>query len=287
MSRTHRTTLLRALVATALLVLAACTGAPSTSQAGTPSAGSVSRAVSVPAPRAAPRTTAVIRTGDISLTSRRLDRVRAAVDRLLTSLGGTVDRENTTHRRDGSTDRSTLVLRVPVAEFDTAKRALERLGRLRSSTERQVDVTTRVIDTAERVQTLQNSLDRLQRFQRSAKDVRDLLRFEDQITERTSELQSMQAQQRYLRSRTSLSTITLRLSRPETYVAPPGALDHAGFLTGITTGWRALGAVAVVTLTVLGAVLPFLVLLGVAAGPLWLLLRRRGVTSASDTRQNA
>ena len=163
------------------------------------------------------------------------------MDRLLASVGGSVDREETTNARDGSIDRSRLVLRVPVEKFDETKRALGRLGKLTSSTESEKDVTTEVIDTGERVQTLQNSLDRLQRYQRSAKDVTALIRYEDQITARQSELQSLKAQQTYLTSRTTMSTITLDLSTPETYVAPPGALDDAGFLAGLQGGWHALG----------------------------------------------
>jgi hypothetical protein len=289
---THRTAL-AVLTAAALLALTACSGgetsgsmASSDTAAG--SAGSRQAAGDLaekqqPQPaRTALRAKAVIKTGEISVTSRHLTRVRAEVDRLLASVGGSVDREDTTNARDGSIDRSRLVLRVPVERFDETRRALKKLGRLKASTETEKDVTTEVIDTGERVQTLQNSLDRLQRYQRSAKDVAALIRFEDQITARQSELQSLKAQQTYLTTATTMSTITLDLSTPETYVEPPGALDDAGFLTGLQSGWHALGAVAVVALTVLGAALPFLVVLGLVGVPLALvvrqLVRRRAVT---------
>ncbi len=291
MTRSMHRTVLAALAATALLGLTACSGSSSdsmaTSDTAAGSAGSRQAAGDLaekqaPPARTALRAKAVIKTGEIALTSRPLDRVRAEVDRLLVSVGGSVDREESTNARDGSIDRSRLVLRVPVGRFDETKRALGRLGRLTSSTESEKDVTTQVIDTGERVQTLQNSLDRLQRYQRSAKDVTALIRYEDQITARQSELQSLTAQQSYLTSRTTMSTITLDLSTPETYVAPPGALDDAGFLAGLQGGWHALGAVVVVALTVLGAALPFLVVAGVVGVPLWLgvrqLVRRRAVT---------
>ncbi len=275
------------LAATALLGLTACSGGATMSDsAGSTSAGVAAdrgaAAAASPARLTAPgrgrspvQSTAVVKTGEIALTSRHLGRVRTEVDGVLRRLGGSVDREDTVNARDGSIRRSTLVLRVPVADFESARRQLSGLGRLRSSTESQDDVTTEVIDTAERVQTLQNSLDRLQRFQRSATDVRDLIRYEDQITSRTSELQSLKAQQSYLTGQASMSTITLRLSTPATYVEPSGVLDHAGFLTGLGSGWHALGAFVVVVLTALGAALPFVVLLALVGAPVWLLLRRR------------
>lgn len=284
-------TALTLLAVLSVLAVAGCTGGggdsggQSSSDAGAaePAAAAVDPAQlsergSTGAARAVVRSPSVVRTGRVSLTATDLAAVRVEIDDLLAAIGGTVDDEQTTTGDDGRVDRSTLVLRVPVARFDAAKRALERLGTLTSSTESAEDVSTQVIDTAERVQTLQNSLDRLQRFQRSARDVGDLVRFEEQITRRQSELQSLTAQQDYLSDRTSMSTITVELSTPAT--APPTALDDAGFLAGLRSGWAALGDVAVVASTVLGAALPFLVALPLVAVPVWLglraVLRRRG-----------
>lgn len=221
------------------------------------------------------RTRAVVRTGEVSLTAEHLASVRRSLDRLLAAAGGSVDRERSTDDRSGRPERMTLVLRVPVRRFDATREAIERLGRRMSSSSTGTDVTTEVIDVTERVQTLQNSLDRLQRFQRSAVDVGDLLRFEGQITRRQSELQSLKAQQAYLADQTSMATLTVRLSTPERYVAPPGVLDDAGFLAGLRGGWHALVGVVVVAVTVLGAALPFLVTLTLVGVPVWLLLRCR------------
>lgn len=233
--------------------------------------------------QAAVRKTSVVKTGEISLVGKDLSKVRGEVDDLLTAVGGTVGDEHTTNDKHGRIERSTLVLRVPVGRFEAAKDALERLGTLKSSTESAEDVTTEVIDVTERVQTLQNSLDRLQRFQRSAQDVKDLIRFEEDITRRQSELQSLKAQQSYLADQTSMSTITLRLSTPKTYVAKPGALDDAGFLSGLKGGWHALVGLLVVVLTVVGALVPFLVVGAVIGVPAWVALRallRRRRTAA-------
>jgi hypothetical protein len=279
----------------AVVAMAALAGCSPGSDSGEMSDGQADAAGTVPqqtalkrdagANRAAARTKAVIRTGQLSITSDHLGEVRSEVEDLLGSLGGSVDREDTTNDREGRIERSTLVLRVPVGSFDTARKALSRLGKVTSSNEYEKDVTTEVIDTAERVQTLQNSLDRLQKFQRSAEDVGDLIRFEDQITSRQAELQSLKAQRSYLSSQTSMSTITLTLSRPGE--EPPGALDDAGFVAGLRAGWHTLGSVLVVATTVVGALLPFLVVLALLGVPLFYVFRsvrlRRGVTSASDT----
>ena len=226
-----------------------------------------------PAARAVAQTRAVIRTGRVSVVSPDLDELRGQVDDLLLTVGGTIDNEQTSHNRKGEVERSVLLLRVPVDEFAAVMTALEDLGTIRSSDSTSKDVTTEVIDVEERVQTLQNSLDRLQRFQRAATNIDDLIAFEDQITEREQELSSLQAQQAYLADKTSMATISLSLLLPEKVVAPPGPLDDAGFLAGLRNGWEALEDAVVVSLTVVGAVLPFAVVLMLVGVPVWLLVR--------------
>lgn len=230
------------------------------------------------------RTRAVIRTGEIALTSEHLGRVRRQIASLLDALGGSVQSEDSSNGRHGGLVRSSLVLRVPADRFEAAKDALQRLGRVRSSTESAQDATTRVIDVDQRVRTLRNSLADLHRFQRSATNVRDLLPYENDITARQSELQSLTAQQRYLSDQTAMATIRVQLSTPSHDVPPPGPLAHAGFLAGLRGGWGALVGAGVVLVTVLGAALPFALLVALVGVPGWLglraLVRRRRTASA-------
>lgn len=217
---------------------------------------------------------AVIRTGEVVLTSADLDEARAEIDSVLAGLDGVVENESTSHDDEGGIKRSTLLLRVPVSRFTDAMTALEAIGKTQSSTTSSDDVTTEVIDVDERVETLQNSLDRLQSYQAEAKDIEDLLRFEQQITQREAELQSLKAQQSYLADQTSMSTITVTMSTPREIVGPPDALDEAGFLAGLRSGWNALTGAVIVLLTVVGAVLPFAAVLALVGLPVWLLVRR-------------
>lgn len=229
------------------------------------------------APNGANRTTvqtkAVIKTGQVAVTGKDLDQTRDEVDQLLFAIGGSIDSEQTSHDDAGKIERSTLVLRVPVAKFRAAMDALEKLGTMKTSDSTSKNVTTEVIDVNERVETLQTSLDRLQRFQSQSENIDDLIRFEDQITSRESELGSLKAQQAYLLDQTAMSTVTLSLSTPDKYVAPPDALEDAGFLAGLKSGWNGLRDFVVVVLTVFGAVLPFAIALALVGVPVWLLVR--------------
>jgi hypothetical protein len=281
-----------AALAAVALMATACTGGGDSESASADAGGEVAREVAPgtadddsagdgsgpPSADGANRTVvtvrSVIRTGEIAVTNDDLDAAREELDDVLLALDGIIDSESTQHDRKGRIERSTLVVRVPVDRFKAAMTALQGLGTAEHSDSSAKDVTTEVIDVEERVETLENSLDRLQRFQRSAAGIDDLIRYEQQITEREAELQSLKSQQAYLADQTSMSTITLYLSVPDKFVPPPGALDDAGFLAGLKSGWNALQDTVVVVLTVVGAVLPFALTLALVGVPLVLLVRR-------------
>lgn len=225
---------------------------------------------------------AVIRKGEISLVTPEMNRARSEIDDLLGRHGGYLASEDTANDRKGRPERSALVLRVPEPAFDEAMGELAEIGRTRRADRRSEDVTTQVIDVDSRVATQEASLARLRRFLEQATDVDDMIRVESEIATRQAELESLKAQQKYLRDNTTMSTITVRLRTPA--APPPAQQDDSGFLAGLEDGWGALGSVLVSAATVVGVLLPFAVTLAVVGVPAWLLLRmlarRRHPTSS-------
>jgi hypothetical protein len=211
---------------------------------------------------------AVVKKGDLAVRTPDPQQARDHVDVLLTRLDGSIDDEQTAYDKHGRIQDSELVLRVPVASFTTAMDELERLGTVVHSTSSAQDVTTQVIDVHQRLRTLRISLHDLNSFQRRAANINQLLRFESAITQRRGEYQSLKAQRNDLVGQTSMSTIHLDLSVPPTHTAP-GPVHHAGFVTGLRHGWNALIGTVMVALTVVGAVLPFAVVLALVGVPLW------------------
>jgi hypothetical protein len=223
----------------------------------------------------------VIRKGEVSLVTKEMNRARVEIDDLLGRHGGYLASEDTSNDRTGQPERSVLVLRVPEPAFDEMMTELTKIGRTKQADRRSEDVTTEVIDVNSRVTTQELSLARLQRFLRQATDVDDMIRLESEIATRQAELESLKAQQKYLTDNTAMSTITVRLRTPVT-PPPPPEKEETGFLAGLAGGWDALTTVLVGAATVLGAMLPFLVVLALLGVPAWLLLR-----TAARRRQQA
>lgn len=215
---------------------------------------------------------AVIRKGEISLVTQEMNRARVEIEDMLGRHGGYLASEDTSNDRTGRPERSVLVLRVPEPAFDEVMTGLGTIGRTTDADRRSEDVTTQVIDVDSRVTTQEASLARLRRFLDQATDVDDMIRVEAEIAERQAELESLKAQQKYLRDNTAMSTITVRLSTP---VAPPPqpAEEERGFLAGLEDGWHALRLLLVGAATIAGALLPFTVAISLVGVPLWLLVR--------------
>jgi hypothetical protein len=216
---------------------------------------------------------AVINTGRATLVAKDLDRLGTDIDRLVAQHGGTIAQEQTTSDDAGHTTSATMQLRVPADTFGTVMHALKDIATVKHSETDSQDVTTQVIDVDARVRSARASLAQLRKFLRQTTDINAMVQLESDIARREAELASMLAQQRYLDDQTAMSTIDLTLTRPARHAVPPKR-DDAGFLAGLDSGWDALSASTVVVLTVLGALLPFGIVLVLVGFPVWLLARR-------------
>jgi Domain of unknown function (DUF4349) len=217
------------------------------------------------------QTRAVISTGTVSLWSKDVERARFDVQKVVDGHGGEVTDEQTSTDPDGRIDRSRLVLRVPSRSFDEVMDELGDVADLRSAKRTSEDVTTQVIDIGVRVRAQEKSLERVELLLARAQDLRAIIAIESQLTRRQAELDSLKAQQAYLADQTTLSTITVFLEK--TVQPQPEEREEAGFLTGLEGGWAALAHSATVLATVIGAVLPFAVVLLLLGVPVWLLVR--------------
>jgi hypothetical protein len=70
-----------------------------------------------------------------------------------------------------------------------------------------------------------------------------------------------------------LSTVTVHLARALPVAAPAQARSH-GFLSGLAAGWHSFLAVLGGALVVIGAVLPYLLGIGLPVALVWWLVRR-------------
>ncbi len=226
-----------------------------------------------PTPQTPAMTRSIISSGTVSLISDDVATARREVQRIVDEQRGSVSEENTETDDEGTATYSRLVIRVPATSFATTMTALEKAAELRSSHRTSEDVTTRVIDTDVRVRAQQASLRRVEQLLARADSLKDIIWIESQLTTRQAELDSLKQQQAWLGDQTTDSTITIDIERAATAHQKKQEAD-TGFLAGLKGGMSALGTFAVALATVVGALLPFALVLTLCAIPVWLLVRR-------------
>lgn len=160
-----------------------------------------------------------------------------------------------------------LELRVPVEDYDSVVSDLKRLGKLVDEQHEATDVTKQLTDVESRLATQRASIERLRTLMSRADTIGQVVQVESELTIREADLESLQSQYATLSAQTALSTLHVRFQPPPAATEPPPK-DDQGFFAGLAAGWDALGTATQVTLTAIGAVLPFLVvLLVLAIGP--------------------
>jgi hypothetical protein len=212
------------------------------------------------------------------ITVRAKDSVNAAADQatgIATTAGGFIGADNRT-TGEGGADTATMTLRVPADKFASVVNQLARLGKEEHREINTEDVTEQTVDLDARIQVQQARVDSGRRLLAQAKTLNDLVMLEKEVATRESDLASLQAKKRNLADLTALSTITVTFLGPQAPAPKPKEENPGGFLGGLTAGWHALLASLKVVLTVVGALLPWAIVIGL---PLWLafyLYRRYG-----------
>ncbi len=167
------------------------------------------------------------------------------------------------------------VFKVPPQRFSSVMDALSSIGKVTSSQTSTEDVTGQVVDLDARLAAARTGAQRLRELLAQSGNVPDLLQVEQALTQRESEVESLDAQLAALRSQVDLATITLDLSPTPAAVAARPSDDIPGFLAGLRTGVAAFVNTALVAATAFGFALPFLVVIALLGIPALKVARRR------------
>ncbi|WP_420111193.1 DUF4349 domain-containing protein [Pseudactinotalea sp.] len=166
---------------------------------------------------------------------------------------------------------ASLVLRIPSTELTGVIEDLADVGDVQSVSQSEEDVTSTVVDLDARIAALETSTERLLAIMANADDTSDLLATEKTLSERQADLEALQSQRDALANRVAMSTLTVSLES----VPPTSAQARGGFIGGLESGWNALVSFISTALVVIGALLPWIVALGVPAAIVLGIVRRR------------
>jgi uncharacterized protein DUF4349 len=248
--------------------------------AGNSTAGDSTGRDSAAAPGSTPalKLPQLIRTAELTVAVDEVSRQAQRAAQLAADADGQVFSDQ---RTSGDSPTADLVLKVPPADLGPTLDKLAGLGTEEDRHTSAEDVSEQVADVDSRVSSAKASLARLRTLYDRAGSISEVAALEAQISQRESDLESLQARQRALGAQVATATITLHLHARGAAPAATGASHPTGFLSALRAGWHALALSFGWLLTVLGAVLPFAVpvaALGYAAHR----LRRRNRPAAPE-----
>jgi hypothetical protein len=174
---------------------------------------------------------------------------------------------------------ATLTLHIPSDRFDQALGQLSELGKVISRDQTAEDVTEQVVDLESRIATQRARVDRVRALLARAGTVEEIVRIEQELTTREAELESLQQRQQALAGQVAMSTVTISVTKNHTPPPPRQEEESSGFLAGLSDGWDAFLTAGAGTLQVVGALLPFLLVLGIPAVLAFRWYRRRRTTA--------
>jgi hypothetical protein len=169
---------------------------------------------------------------------------------------------------------STTTLRVDNKDVDSLLADVTRLGTAETATRTSDDVTADVADVDARVRNARASVARVRALMSQATKIGDVVALEGELSKRQADLEALEARQRSYADQTAQATVTVRLygsSAP----AVTSTETATGFLAGLHSGWDSFTGFMAGALTVLGALVPWLLVLGPVALVVRLAVRRR------------
>lgn len=228
---------------------------------------------------------------EVESTSETVDAIRVLAkehEGVITDLQVATETEDWLYRYDesgysvgdGAALRGWVTVRVPAETFESFIDAAAGLGTVKYQSEASEDVTQQHVDMAARLENLRAEEKRLREFFDAAKNVTEMLAIESELSRVRGEIESLDAQVKYLERQAAMATVTIELTEPKDIVRPEG--ESWGFADAITSGFRGAAGVIKVAITFIIATAPLWGLALIAFFVIRMFVRKRRATRAGS-----
>jgi|GEM_PF-447558 len=218
----------------------------------------------------------IIRTADFTIQTYAFDDDLAAIRARIAGVGGYFESSNINASGGaGSTRYGYMTARVPESQFDNLLSYLRGVETVTFESTNDQDVTQQYVDTQVRVEVLRQSLERLQELQAKSEDIESIIRLQEEMNSVIYSIESYTTDLRHLDAQIEYATVSLNLNEllPDQIITKtdPSLWSRISstFIrstSGVVTFLRGL-------LLLFTALLPVIILLGIAFGIFCLIFR--------------
>jgi Domain of unknown function (DUF4349) len=214
----------------------------------------------------------IIRNGELTLEADLPEEAQRAISTIVESKGGFVieSQQSSSELRGATRDTVTMKVRVPAEKFNEAIDEIRKTGsRVIVETVKGQDVTEEFVDIEARLKAKKLLETQIMEIMKRSNSVEDALSVQKELGTVRGEIEQIEGRKRFLENQSSLSTITLRIQTPTALTAgSTGFFYRLG--EAFSTGYNAALTFILFLVTLLIAVLPFLLLIVL---PLFLIAR--------------
>lgn len=183
----------------------------------------------------------LIKTGELTLKSKHIEKSKTNLDRILKQVGGYYDNES--FSKSGYELRYSLQLRIPSSKFDQLLQNIHTgSDEILSKNIHAEDVGEEYFDIETRLKSKKAYLKRYQEIMSNAKNVDDLLQIESQVRQLIEEIESQEGRLRFLDNQVGYGTLNIELFK--TLSNPPATPDENSFWedagNSLSSGWNAI-----------------------------------------------
>ncbi len=215
----------------------------------------------------------IIRNGDFSIRVKSYDPFSVALQKQLALTGGYIS-QTEINRSSSSIYSASITLRLPPEQLDAFLDWLKTQGVVTSEKLTTDDITEKYYDLKARLENARRFEARLlEMLKTQTGKLEDVLAVEEKLNQIREQIEQMEGRLRVLDSMVSMSTVTLRVSIEEYYVAPvePTFGDRASRVWRDSV--RALKEFVQGLGLVIVALIPWLIPIAIVLGSIFLILR--------------
>jgi hypothetical protein len=166
----------------------------------------------------------IIRTAQLSLTTKEFDKARAQLEVILKRHRGYVG-ELKVNDTTGSGRTLTATLRIPADQLDAALTEVKTLGRVEAESQSGQDVTSQYVDLQARLSNARNTEQRLTDLLRNRTGkLSDVLEVEQELDRVRGEIEQMEAERKNMSNQVSYATLNATIAedyKAQLQVVPP------------------------------------------------------------------
>lgn len=185
----------------------------------------------------------IIKRGNISLESRKIEVSKKNIDALLKKFNAYYEQESSSNNNNFTSYK--LKIRIPTSSFDNFLLAMENgEDKITDKNISAEDVSITYHDYESRLKSKRAYLERYQEMVASAKNVKDLLEIQEQIRQLQEEIDSKEALLRNLTNEINYSTLTVDLFEYQANLSMGSNSFFAKVKTSLEFGWNLIQNIA-------------------------------------------